>query len=464
MRSIIIKSFVVVSLLGTMAACNKKLDIDPRQSIDLETSFKTEEELDQGIIGCYSIIGGGALYGTNLNMVPELLGAAGTAEWYGTFQSYFDIQEKQMTPNNADVTRTWAAAYRAINIANVIRDILTGADGATIVPDAARRNALIGEAEFIRGIMHFELVRLYAKQYDASTINGLGVPIKLKGAKDQVAASEPVTRGKVGEVYTQVITDLNSAFQKLPANNGVRANRFVALAFLSRVYLQQGNYAAARDAANVVIANGGYSLPGNDLRSPFTSKNTKENVFEIQQNDQNNAGSSNDGLATFYADTETGIGRGDMNVSADFIDEYPVGDKRVAAWYYTGAQYGGIMINKWISFGQNIPVIRIQEMYLTRAECNLRLGTNVGATPAADLALINNPDRTGLPVILVPTVNDIVQQRRLELAFEGHNIHDLKRLRRPTGTFAWNDNMLTLPIPQREIDATRGSLEQNPGY
>lgn len=464
MKRTIIKSFVVIGLVGMVAACNKKLDVAPRQSIELGTAFKTEEELEQGLIGCYSIIGGGALYGTNLNMIPELLANAGNAEWYGTFQSYFDVQEKQMTPTNTDVTRTWASGYRAINLANVIRDVLTGPDGATIVPDADTRNALIGETEFIRGLMHFELVRLYAKQYDASTINSLGVPIKLKGATDETGASEKPVRNTVGEVYAQVIADLTSAVAKLPSDNGVRADRFTALAFLSRVYLQQGDYAKARDAAHIVIENGGFSVPGNDLRAPFTSKNTRENVFEIQQNDQNNAGSSNDGLATFYADTEDGIGRGDINASFDLLDLYPAGDKRVDAWYYLGYQYGGLTTNKWIAFGQNIPVIRIQEMYLTRAECNLRLGTSVGATPAEDLARINNPDRTGVAAIANPTLADILLQKRLELAYEGHAVHEMKRLRQSNGGFPWNDNLMTLPIPQRERDATQNSLEQNPGY
>ncbi|HEU4609709.1 MAG TPA: RagB/SusD family nutrient uptake outer membrane protein, partial [Chitinophagaceae bacterium] len=132
--------------------------------------------------------------------------------------------------------------------------------------------------------------------------------------------------------------------------------------------------------------------------------------------------------------------------------------------YYIGYQYGGIMTNKWIAYGQNIPIIRIEEMYLTRAECNLRLNSTVGALPVDDLAMINNPDRTGQPVILLPTLDDVLKQRRLELAFEGVNFHDILRLKESTGGVEWNDDLLTLPIPQREIDATQGSLVQNPGY
>jgi hypothetical protein len=63
-----------------------------------------------------------------------------------------------------------------------------------------------------------------------------------------------------------------------------------------------------------------------------------------------------------------------------------------------------------------------------------------------------------------PTLNDVLNERFLELAFEGLRIHDLKRLKMPTGTFAWDSPLLVFPIPQREVDASEGVIVQNPGY
>jgi hypothetical protein len=103
-------------------------------------------------------------------------------------------------------------------------------------------------------------------------------------------------------------------------------------------------------------------------------------------------------------------------------------------------------------------------MYLIRAECNLRLGTNVGDTPANDLAQVRNPARVGLAVIATPALNDVLMERVRELAFEGVRIHDIKRLKQSTGLFAWNSDLLVFPIPQREVDASRGVIVQNPGY
>jgi hypothetical protein len=457
-------SLAIIGCIAVLGSCSKKLDVDPRQSVELGSTFKNEEEIEQGIVGCYSLMGAAALYGTDLNIVSELLGGEETAEWVGTFSQYYDVQDKQMSTNNDAAIRIWVGAYRVINLANVIRDILTGPNGETVIPDVDRRNELIGEAEFIRGLMHFEVVRLYGNQYDASTLNTPGAVIKLKGAIDTTAASEKPLRNSIAQTYTQVIADLTSASQKLPEWNDVRANKYTALAFLSRVYLQKGDYANALNAANTVIEDGGYSAPSIDVMTPFRSKNSAEVIFEIQQNDQNNAGSANDGMTTFYADLANGVGRGDVSILPEFTDQYDPADKRLDAWYYTGAGRGNIATAKWHSYGQNLPVIRIAEMYLTRAECNIRLGSSTGDTPENDLAKINNPGRTGLNVINNPTLDQVILQRRLELAFEGLNIHDLRRLRKPTGSFTWNSDEIVLPIPQREIDATQGSIVQNEAY
>nr|WP_281171861.1 RagB/SusD family nutrient uptake outer membrane protein [Eisenibacter elegans] len=106
-------------------------------------------------------------------------------------------------------------------------------------------------------------------------------------------------------------------------------------------------------------------------------------------------------------------------------------------------------------------IMRLAEMYLIRAEANFRLGTGSGATPLEDLNRIRN--RAGLASLLSVTLDNILLERRLELAFEGVRIHDIKRLQGVTGTFLWNDNRLVLPIPLRETNANP-NLKQNLGH
>jgi tetratricopeptide (TPR) repeat protein len=459
----IIKFCFATILLVTAGSCGKKLEVQPKQSIDAATAITTPDDVEAAIVGAYSILGGGALYGTNLFMNADLQAMEGYCSWRGTFQGQRQIANKTMTRDNTEASRTWIAGYAAINMANTVLDALG------LVTDAAQKNKLEGEALFIRGIIHFELVRYYALPWGATAANDhIGVVIKTTPTKNETQAFERIPRSTVAQVYTQVIADLTAAINKLPDDNGTRADRYTAQAFLARVYLQQGNYAGALAAANAVINSGKYKMNAS-VRAVFDNKNTAESIWEIQQNEQNNAGTANDGMATFYASL-VGIGRADVRMNTNFLNTYPAGDLRRTEWYYVGvgARPGNWYCGKWKSFSQNLPVIRIAEMYLIRAECNLRLGSTTGDTPANDVAQVRNPIRTNLPALVAPTLNDVLQERLYELAFEGLRIHDVKRLKQTltsaAGTFPWNDKYLVFPIPAREVDATGGVVAQNPGY
>lgn len=440
-------------------ACNKQLDIQPQQDVDAATAITTPENVDAAAIGMYSLLGNGALYGTNLLMMPDLQAAAGYVSWRGTFQSYRQIANKTMSRDNADALRTWQYCYEAINMANIVLESLN------LITDEDQKNQLEGEALFVRGIMHFELARFYALPWGATATNNQpGIVIKTKATKDETAAFEQKPRNTISEVYTQVISDLTAAAQQLPQTNGTRANRYAAYAFLSRVYLQQQDYTKALAAADSVIKSGQFELNAS-VSAVFDNKNTKESIFEIQQNDQNNAGIANDGMATFYASL-VGIGRADVRMVSGFLDTYDENDLRLSQWYYegVGARPGNMYCSKWKSFSQNLPIVRIAEMYLTRAECNVRLNSAEGDAPANDVAKIINPLRVNLPEIATPTLNEILDIRYHELAFEGVRIHDVKRLQIKTGDYDWNSDDLVFPIPQREVDATNGIIVQNPGY
>lgn len=453
---IIIIAFGVVIFLGS---CKKILQLNPEQAIDASTAIENDGDLEALTIGAYSIMGGGGLYGTNLFMITDLLANDGYCSWRGTFSSYRQIANKAMTPDNADVTRTWTLAYSAINNANIV---LANLDK---VKNADLKKSLDGEAHFIRGILLFELVRIYGLQWGATGGNTQpGVVIRLTPTLTEDEAFKKIPRSSVAEVYTQVIADLNEAVAKMPETNGTRATKYTALAFLSRVYLQQSNYPAARDAAHAVIKSGQYKMNAS-VGAVFSNKNTAESLWEIQQNDQNNAGSANDGMSTFYASFD-GIGRADLRVNTDFVDSYDADDLRATEWFYIGVgrRPGNTYCKKWASPAQNLPVVRIAEMYLTRAECNRRLGTTIGDTPENDLEMVRNTVRTGLEPILNPSLNNILNERFHELAFEGTRIHDFRRLKMTTGDYAWNDNALVFPIPQREVDASQGVIKQNPGY
>lgn len=444
-------------LICSATSCKKQLEIDPKQQIDANIALNTTADVQNALIGAYTHLATGDLYGTNLVMLPDLYASDNYLTWRGSFTSYRNIASKAIISNNVDVTRTWVTAYAAINTANIVISALN------VVNDANTRNVIEGKALFIRGIMHFELVRLYALPYDAATPNNnLGVPIMTKPVKAVENVNNTVIRKTVAEVYTAVENDLTTAITKLASVN----DQYAAKAFLARVYLQEGKYALARDLANDIITNGPYNLITNSLEAPFRTKNSAEGIFEIKQNEQSNAGTSNDGLATFYASylnsTGGNVGRADALVNTTFYNSFEPGDKRQTEMIYegTGARTG-YFTKKWYGYYDNIPVCRITEQYLIRAECNFRLSTAVGATPASDINTLRA--RAGLGTV-VPTLNIILDEREKELDYEGFRLHDYKRTKRSIGAFPYNDPKLVFPIPDREIKASNNSLIQNPGY
>lgn len=450
----ILASFLLVL---SISSCKKQLEIDPKQNIDASVALNTTADVQNALTGAYTFLATGDLYGTNLVFLPDIYASDNYLTWRGSFTSYRNISSKAIVSNNVDITRTWVTAYSAINTANIVLSALN------VVTNADTKNIIEGKALFIRGIMHFELVRLYALPYDAAGANtNLGVPIITKAVKSVDNVTNNVTRNTVLEVYTAVENDLKSAITKLASVN----DQYAAKAFLARVYLQEGKYALARDIANDIIANSPYHLITNSLEAPFRTKNSNEGIFEIQQNEQSNAGTSNDGLATFYASYQnsTGgdVGRADALVNTAFYNSFEAGDKRQTEMIYdgTGARTG-FFTKKWYSFYDNIPVCRITEQYLIRAECNFRLGTVIGATPGSDINTLRT--RAGLGAV-TPTLTIILNEREKELDYEGFRLHDYKRTKRSIGAFAYNDPKLVFPIPDREINASGNTLIQNPGY
>ncbi len=463
MKKIYIAITTLAVFLG-LPACDNKLDVEPQQSISSDVALSSSENVVNVLISGYSEIGGqfgtasdgrpegGELFGADFNLFSELMGNDGEITWNGTFDTYEDVFDKDLIDDNALARDNWMRAYNTINIANTVLDNID-------IVDEGIRSQVRGEALWLRGTLLFELVRVYALPYEAGEANDQpGVPIVLTGTT-QIDESAFVSRATVAEVYQQVLEDLTTAETLMEERNGFFANTYVATATLSRVYLQQENYAAARDAANRVITEGGYQLVSTYADVFNNASNTSEDIFAVQQNSTFNAGTSNSGLQTFYANLP-GVGRdGDIDILQKHLDLYEDGDERLELFYV--GEDGQPKTGKWASNGTNIQVMRLAEMYLTRAEANYRLGTTVGATPLEDINLIR--DRAGLSDLGSADLDDILLERRRELAFEGQRLHDLKRTKQDVNGFPYNSDDMVFPIPRRETDVNP-NLEQNPKY
>jgi starch-binding outer membrane protein, SusD/RagB family len=447
--------FILSVALGLiLTGCASKLDVKPIDDVDAITAVQTSSDVEALLTGGYDSMTDGDLLGGNLQRDAELMADNGDIEWGGTFVAPGEIFEKSMLRDNNQAEATWLDAYRTINIANTVLANLG-------VVSAAKKSSVEGEAKLIRAWMHFELVRQYAKTYqDGSATTNLGVPV-VTTPTSKITDANFVKRNTVEEVYQAVITDLTSAESLIPAKNGFFATKFTAAALLSRVYLMQGKYAEARQAAHRVITSGNYSLTST-IGEAFNNKtNSTEDVFATQGTDQDFVNELN----TFFA-SSSNKGRGDIIVNDKHLNSYEATDERGLLFYEAGDIYTG----KWANRIGNIPVIRLAEMYLTRAEGNFRAGgTPVGVLPLEDINRLRN--RAKVKPLTSVDLASILKERRLELAFEGHWIHDIKRNKQTitkvdgngTRTWTFNSPKLIFPIPLREIDANK-NLVQNEGY
>ncbi len=430
-----------------MTACDSRLDVKPTQSIEESTALATSQAVEVTLIGAYDGLASNNLYGGAVQYSGELLGDDAEVRFAGTFSTLDELWRKTMTTTNGQTQASWLQAYNTINRAN---NVLASLDKV----EAGKKAKVEGEARFIRGLVYFDLVRLWAKAWgDGDNATNLGVPLVTTPTRT-VSETDSRSRATVAAVYTQVLEDLTKAETLLGnISDAGFASKSSAQAILARVYLQQGNYAAARDAANRVISSNQFVLADSFAEAFEDATNDGEMIFKVIVTDQDG---TND-LNTFFAPS-TYQGRGDIRVQAKHLALYATGDTR--GTFFVRASNNNFTAKFLDQYG-DVPVARLAEMYLIRAEANQRLNTAIGATPLADINRIRA--RAGARALTTVDLNAILAERKLELAFEGHQVHDAKRLKRSVGTLAFSDNKLVIPIPQREID-TNKSLVQNPGY
>lgn len=448
-----LKTFLLVIVIGAsfFSGCDGILDVRPEQSIDETQALTTDANVKAVLIGTYDAISGTGMYGGLIGMNADLLADDGEILWTGTFVQPRQIWSKAISTDNSFTQNNWTTGYRAINLAN---NVLSAID--VVVP--VSQNRVKGEALFLRAAAHFEMVRVFAKAYnDGDPQKNLGIPVVTKPTRG-ITDDNNIGRNTVAEVYAQVIADLTEAVTLLPETNSYYASRGAASALLARVYLMQGNYPLAAQAANAVISSGRYRIV-QDITTLFNnSQNNSEDIFAIQVTAQDGVNS----YGTYYAPTEF-QGRGDIEIQSKHLELYEKNDLRLTKLIYVDQDNIPRTAKYTNTVNGNVKVIRLAEMYLTRAEANFRAGTSIGATPLADVNIIRT--RAGLSPLQSVDINQILLERKLELAYEGHLLHDLKRTSRSIGSITPFANNFVFPIPQREIDANPALRnQQNPGY
>jgi hypothetical protein len=457
-----IKNSILACIAVGMIAigCEKKLDVQPYQTLSEDKALLTESDVSGTLVGAYDAVSSAAAYGGDMMILNDLIGNKTNLSFRGTFQGLTEAYNTEMIPTNSFARDTWSAAYNAINVTNNVLENVS-----KVTSSDTRKNSVEGQALFLRASMYFELLKLYAKPYnDGNPATNLGVPLILTATKAPIKESDYVARATVKAVYDQVVADLIKAESLMPSTNTKFATKWAAAAQLSRVYLMLDNYTEAAAAANRVIAGSGKTITPEFKNNWFTYVNfggvtPNEYVFYIKVTNQDGANSFNTYYGAPLGAFPGSAGRRDMRIQNAHLNIYEAADLRRA--FFTGTSSASRYTLKHLDRFGDVPVIRLAEMYLTRAEANFRNNTSVGATPLADVNLIRK--RAGLADLTAVTLDAILKERAAELAFEGNNLFESQRLKKSIATIAWNSPKLIMPIPQREMDVNK-QLVQNEGY
>lgn len=481
-------TYIVLLLLAATTSCSDFLEEVPSSLMVDSNFYKTEADADAAVAAVYDGLNDQwNIYFRGVYMLAELpTDNAECGQGVGN-SNIFALDLYTYGPVNDRIYTLYTSLYKTIANANVAIDKIPNISFAD-----AKKNRLIAEARFVRGLLYFNLVRLFGDVplvlNQVTSLNNINIP-KTESAK----------------VYEQIISDFEYAEQNLDATNSSanlgRATKGAATGLLAKVYLTQKNYTKARDKAKQVLDDAQYGLVDSyfDLFTP-TNRFNKEFIFSVQN--KGNTGTANGfALALFLPRATIPLAGGGMVAgnSADvpteeFYNSFKTGDLRRNRTFFTEYDAGGGKVTfrpHWYKFfdpsvianlGEgtlNYPVLRYSDLLITYAEALNELnGPSAEAFEAINKVrrraygkAIGQADATiDLTGLSKTALQDaILEERRWEFGFENHRWFDLVRTGKLVSTLTAKGNKVIkeyhnlFPLPQREIDVNT-NLKQNPGY
>ncbi|MCB4809141.1 RagB/SusD family nutrient uptake outer membrane protein [Tamlana sp. 62-3] len=459
---------LLLIMVGVILSCSESfLEVSPQNAVSDSDAITNVEDVETSVTGVYDEISGAYYYGRYMFLIPDVM--ADDVKQNEQANRIVDYAEHIQSVSDAQANALWTGMYFANNaLNNIINADIT-------VPDASQDtyNHLLGEAYALRGLVYFDLVKFFAQHYTyTDDASHLGVPLIL--TFDPTYEPE---RNTVAEVYEQIISDMTTAISLMSdtsrTGNSSTLSSTAVKALLSRVYLYMEDWENAEAMATDVI-NAGYSLVTNEnYLTLWSQDNSSESIFEISMTETDNQGGNS--IAGMYVED----GYGDYLPSNDVVSLYDADDARMQVFKedaFLQGDYAPYRVDKYpnVLGYDNTKVIRLAEMYLNRAEARAQIGTNItGAQDDLDMVrqrgLPTAPDVTATGTDLI---DEILFERRLELAFEGQRLWDLMRYKQDivrtqcTASICYipyGDNTNILPIPQDETDVNP-NITQNPGW
>ncbi|MEM6525784.1 MAG: RagB/SusD family nutrient uptake outer membrane protein [Bacteroidota bacterium] len=436
---------------------------------------------DGGIEGValtmYNTLQGTGYWGARMVVVGDVMADNSQA----TFVSNRYATDFDNTPTSS--IGIWGASYETIQAANTLLRFVDESDVSDV-----RKAELSGEAQFLRALAYHDLVKTFA--YDPGVIvDNFDAGVVLRTEPVEGASQADFrARSTVDEIYAQIISDLQAAINNLN-NDGpnFRATQAAAQGLLARVYLHQKNFAGAiTQATNAMNSGVGDIVETDDYIAAWRGANHPEAIFELRFD----AVLENVGANNSLASVTTPLFWGDLALTDDLVGLFEVDDVRTGLFFQTTVSTGSYtyqskwtgstgttefdddgvpLVNTNTTFSDNVPIIRYSEMLLIRAEAYAE--TNQESLAVADVNTLRAQRGVGdISSSGTALMDDILDERRRELMFEGHRWFTLKRrgmdIPKPQGnisTISYDNFKLLSPIPQAEVDLSP-VLNQNPGY
>jgi hypothetical protein len=341
----------------------------------------------------------------------------------------------------------------------------------------------------MRALAHFDMLRFYAQPYayatasDATGTQSLGIPYV------KISELGFPARNTVELNYADIIADLFSAITLLADEVSRQdettphtwATKYAAEALLARIFLYKRDWQQAADHASVVINSGLFELFDEnefttwDKGGYWGGDGTGDEIILQVDGSENNSAHGYWESISYLTDT---AGYGDICASNDLLQLFESGDVRAGMFInksdypssYWPTKYTG-RLGKKPAREFVLPILRLSEMYLIRAEAVLN-GANPGGTSALEDFNMIRTNR-GLPEASSVDLAAIYVERRRELNFEGHELFDLARTQRGLVRYDFDgtinkdvpfpDYKWAMAIPQTEMDAN-ANMQQNDGY